>query len=243
MDMTSSPDPLAIIAAGLSLFAAGIHGFVGQRRVVARLRGSTLDPFARATLGAIWHMVTWTFLVLAAGFLSGIEAVRTGAGLLAGGYAVILLIEAHRTFGAAIRLPQWIVLGALGVYALIPRFAAPVLLGGIATLHLAWALAARWPARDDRGLAMATIGRAASPSPAACLAVAVAVAAMTIVLVAGPPPWLRATLAIPFIVRGTLGFGERWLRREIRGTPYEACSALAYTPLALSIGLAILVGR
>ena len=107
---------------------------------------------------------------------------------------------------------------------------------------MAWAVGARWPARDAHGLAMATIGRRANPSPAACLAVAAAVAGMTLALLLGPPPWLRAAIAAIFIARGTLGFVERWLRREIRGTPYEVYSALMYTPLALSIGLAILAG-
>jgi hypothetical protein len=245
--MSSLSAPLAIVAAGLSVFAAAIHAFVGHRRVMTQLQASALDPFARATLTAIWHMVTWTFLVLAGGFVAGGlvrggDAIRIGAGLLAGGDAVILVVVAQRTFGAAIRLPQWIILGALGVYALIPRFATAALLGGLAVVHVAWALGARWPARDKHGLAMATIGRRASSGPVACLTVAVAVAGMTLALVVGPPPWLRATIAAIFIARGTIGFVERWLRREIRGTPYEAYSLLMYTPLALSIGLAVLAG-
>ncbi len=112
----------------------------------------------------------------------------------------------------------------------------------LAALHVCWGIGITWPSTDRQGLALAVVGRRALPGRVACFVVAVGLAAMAAVIAAdviGPLRWLIAAV---FLARGTVGFVERWLRPEIRGTPYAIYSAAFYTPLALCLGVAVGLG-
>jgi Protein of unknown function (DUF3995) len=226
------------VAAGLCAAVFLVHTFAGQRRVVSPLLESDTRQFAKSTLLVVWHMVTWT---LAVSFVALLLAPRTPAlalvvTVLTLGYAGAFLAVASLRMGAAIRLPQWILLGATGLASLAayadrgPWFFKGSLLA-IAVLHLAWTAGASWPEASREALALAVIGRPAFPSRAACLIVAAALVAFAL----GPVP--PVVVGAIFAARGLLGFVEPWLRREIHGTAYEAYSRFIYSPLALAIGV------
>ncbi len=75
-----------------------------------------------------------------------------------------------------------------------------------------------------------------------CLVVAVALVGMAGALAFSQSQVLHLAIAAIFIARGTVGFFERWIRPSIRGTPYASVSTFMYTPLALSLGVAALLG-
>ena len=227
------------LAAGLCAFTFFVHVFAGQRRVVGPLRAQVTDPFAAAVLVVVWHMVTWTLAVLAVALLLQPTWLVPA---LCGGFAVIFVAVSQRFFSAAIRLPQWILFGAIAVYSAAPAPAA-VLLAAIALVHLAWALGFSWPEKDLESLALAIIGRRVLPSRLACLAVAGVLSLMIWALLAPGPAWTRYAIAAVFLLRGTLGFVEPLFRAGIRRTPYLQYSRYMYTPLAFSLGVAALLSR
>lgn len=127
-----------------------------------------------------------------------------------------------------------------------------VVLFVLAVLHLYWAFGGMWPGRDGEELASLVVGGPIGlrmPSGPACVAVAlVLVAAAAFVLAAQglivlplPSAWARfATFGVAGVLtaRGLAGFFETRLRPVILGTPYARLNVLAYSPLALAIGLA-----
>ena len=241
---------LLYVATGLCLFTLAVHGLVGQQRVVVPLLRGDVEPFARATLVVVWHMVTWTLALASAALLLAAltaPAYAFGVGVLCSGYALIFAWVGQRAFGAAIRLPQWILLGAVGVFALAGSAASPGVcagtLGGVlfalGFVHALWALGVAWPSRDQESLAMAVVGRKQGPSALACWVVALGLSALGALLVVPAPRAVRFCIAAVFLLRGTLGFFEPLFRREIQGTPYLVYSRYMYTPLALAIGVAI----
>ena len=241
---------LLYVATGLCVFTLGVHGLAGQQRVVVPLLRGEVEPFARATLVVVWHMVTWTLALASAALLLAAftaPAYAFAVGVLCLGYALIFAWVAQRSFGSAIRLPQWILLGAVGVFALAGSAANPGVskgalagvLGALGFVHALWALGIAWPSRDAEGLAMAVIGRRHGPSALACWVVAFGLSAVGALLVVPAPRAVRFCIAGVFVLRGTLGFFEPAFRREIRGTPYLVYSRYMYTPVALAIGIAI----
>jgi hypothetical protein len=236
------------LAAGLCLFTFFVHLVAGQRFVVAAL-DAAIEPFARATLLVVWHMVTWTLLLCAFALWFADRRSAFLVGALCAGYAGLFIAVAQRELQAAIRLPQWILLGAVAVFAFAgalevgPSHAAAVLLASLALVHLGWALGVTWPARDRESLALAIIGRPVRPSAFACVLVAACLSGMIWLLVVPNPAWVRLIIAAIFIARGTLGFVEPMVRSEIIGTPYLSYSRFMYTPLALAIGIAVLLAR
>ncbi|HYQ02361.1 MAG TPA: DUF3995 domain-containing protein [Polyangiaceae bacterium] len=241
---------LLYVAAGLCLFTLAVHGLVGQQRVVAPLLRGGVEPFARATLVAVWHMITWTLAAASAALLFAaftVPAYAFGVGLLCLGYALIFAWVGQRSFGSAIRLPQWILLGAVGVFALAGSTANPGIskgtlagvLGVLGFVHALWALGVAWPSRDAQSLAMAVIGRKQGPSALACWVAAFGLCAAGALLVLPAPRAVRSCIAGAFVLRGTLGFVEPSFRGEIRGTPYLVYSRYMYTPLSLALGVAI----
>ena len=142
----------------------------GEKRVVKPLRDSTVDPFARGVLLVVWHMVTWALLTLTGAIALAAVSPRFGdlvafAGLQAAGVSAVFVLVARRELGAAIRLPQWLLLGPLALGLLATQtdrpaaVAAGALVGLIGIGHLAWALGAPWPARDREQLAAHVIPR------------------------------------------------------------------------------------
>jgi hypothetical protein len=249
---------LLLLAAGLCLFTFCVHTFGGSRFVVAPFEAQAFDPFAKATLRVVWHMATWTLALMSVGLLWAARGTTAplGAwvGALAAGYAVLFIAVAQRVFSAPIRLPQWLLLGPLALFALAGGLSstgsegraatavAVMLMVAIAAVHAAWAFGAHWPSRSREELALAIIGHRAMPGPLACFAVAAALLAMAAALVASVPSAVRWGIAAPFFIRGTVAWLEPWLRPSIRGTPYRLNSAMMYTPHALCIGVAIVLG-
>jgi hypothetical protein len=238
------------VAAVLCLFTLGVHGFVGQRRVVGPLMRAECEPFARATLVVVWHMVTWTLALASVGLVLGAlgkAGYAGGVGLLCAGYALLFVVVARRLLGAAIRLPQWMLLGGVAVFALagsagsaaVANAALAGVLSAAAVVHVLWALGSTWPAGDVEGLALAVIGRKTLPSKLACWTVAFVLFSLSALVAVPSPKALRLGVALLFVLRGSVGFVEPWLRREIVGTPYLLYSRYMYTPLSLALGVAI----
>jgi hypothetical protein len=94
---------------------------------------------------------------------------------------------------------------------------APVLLTGLAGLHVAWAAGSSWPLPDREALADAVAGRPGEPfpSPAACLAVAALLTAGAATTAGRPhcvPRVARAgsaAVSAAFAIRGVLGLAGR----------------------------------
>jgi hypothetical protein len=230
---------MSYVAAGVCLFTLAVHTFGGQRRVVVPMNLGLHDAFARGTLTVVWHMVTFTLATLVPMLLLG--EVRLAA-LLCAGYAGIFIAVAQVQLGSALRLPQWLLLGPVSIFAVIPHPAA-LLLGLIALAHAAWGLGISWPEKTPRSLALAVIGRTVLPSKMACWTVCVGLAAMVAALLRPSlPPWVRIAIASVFLVRGVYGFVEVKLRPRIAGTPYESLSRYMYSPLSFSIGAAAWAG-
>jgi hypothetical protein len=122
----------------------------------------------------------------------------------------------------------------------------------LALLHVYWAVGGKWPGRDSEELARLVVGGPIGlrmPSAGACLAVALLlVAAAAFVLAAQgilalPLPLALARVATfgvagVLTARGLAGFFETRLRPVIAGTPYARLNVIAYSPLALALGLA-----
>ncbi len=241
---------LFLIAAALSGFTFLVHTLVGQRRVVGPMLSGQEDPFARGVILVVWHMVTWTLALVSVGLMIAVweptPVLGYGLAILCAGFAAIFLGVSQRMMGAAIRLPQWILFGAVAVLTLAATlgraqlFVVPALLA-IAAVHVAWAFGSSWPEKNGKALGLAIIGRVVVPGRAACLAVAVALVAMAAAVLMPSPHWLKVGIAAIFIARGTLGFIEPALRKEIRGTPYALYSRFMFTPLSLTIGAATLL--
>jgi hypothetical protein len=241
------------VALGLCLFTLGVHAFAGQRFVVRPLHSAALEPFASATLLVVWHMVTWTLALSCVALLLGVLGQRwlgLPVGLLCAGYALIFVVVAERRLREAIRLPQWILLGAVAVFAVAgsrgsasaTAWASAGVLLAIAVVHLSWAAGASWPARDRVSLSLAVAGRAVLPSNVACLVVGGGLIVMAGVVLRSGSPLAKLAIALLFVARGTLGFVEPLLRREIIGTPYLLYSRYMYTPLSLALGAAVACG-
>jgi hypothetical protein len=121
----------------------------------------------------------------------------------------------------------------------------------LAVLHLYWAFGGMWPGRDGEELARLVVGGPIGlrmPSAGACVAVAVALfAAAAFVLAAQgllalpiSSAWARiATFGVAGVLtaRGLVGFFDTRLRPVIVGTPYARMNVIAYSPLALALGL------
>jgi hypothetical protein len=133
-------------------------------------------------------------------------------------------------------------------------FAVAAVLIVLAVLHAYWAAGGSWPGRDGAALAQIVVGGPIGqrmPSHAACAAVAVAlIAAAMLVLAAQGAIVLPVSSAIVRIatfglaavltLRGAAGFLEARLRPVIAGTPYARLNTVAYSPLALALGLGTL---
>jgi hypothetical protein len=276
---------LLFLAAGLCLFTLAVHVFVGERRIVRVLLQQRSEPFARATLLVVWHMVSWTLAlsVLALGWaaydagtygegllgqgvlaqeffaqgfslqggllrgsITGARLVGLFVAALCAGYALLFLVLGQRLLAAAIRLPQWILLGTVALFSLLGCLGGPwaasvacaSLLLAIAAVHALWALGVNWPASDKQQLSLSVAGRNELPPASSCVGVAIALLGMALVLLSTAPAWAKWAIAAIFVVRGTLGWFEPLVRREIIGTPYLLYSRYMYTPLSLCIGIA-----
>ncbi len=112
-----------------------------------------------------------------------------------------------------------------------------IIIGGIASLHLAWALGSAWPARDKQRLAAAVLGRQPMPSRLACAVVAMGLGTMVYLLLTPQPLWVRYGIAAIFLARGSIVAGIVGGKDE----PYVTYNRYFYTPLSLGLGLAILI--
>ncbi len=115
----------------------------------------------------------------------------------------------------------------------------------VATLHVNWARGSAWPARDERALAQAVIGRDAMPSAPACLTVA-ALLTVGAALVAGwPRRWPRAQrlgaagVATTLVGRGLIGF-TGLMPQGRASLMFARWNRRLYSPLCLALaGLCI----
>jgi hypothetical protein len=127
------------IAGALALVGAVIHGGVGERLVVTKLRTEVLSPtrfggpsMTKLMIRVTWHIVTFTFLVIGVAMAACATA---GASEACRGVSRVTAIS-FTGFGA---LAAGIVAMAQGPRALLPalrRHPAPLVFGAVAAL--AW---------------------------------------------------------------------------------------------------------
>ena len=243
-------------------YVTAVHVLGGAKRVVGPLREAAVEPFARGTLLVVWHMVTWALVTLTlaiglAAFSSRFDDLVLFAGVQAAGFSAVFLVTSRKELGAAIRLPQWLLLGplAFGLLATSTHrpaaLAAGVLVGLIGVGHVAWALGAPWPARDRAQLAahvMPQTPRTPRPSSLPSRAITIAVAtiflAMSACIVAPEAvagvvhaSWLVLAIAAIFALRGLAGF-VLWRRNGAETTapsPFFVYNRVMYSPGCLLI--------
>lgn len=118
-----------IAAAGVAAVTLGIHVVLGQIDPVRPLLATELDPVAKQTMLAAWHIVSVVLLVgslalglAGAGVLEGgaRQAVALLLGLSYVGFAAVFLVIGLAAFGGrgTTRLPQWTLLLPVGALAL-----------------------------------------------------------------------------------------------------------------------------
>lgn len=238
------------IAALFALYAAGVHLFAGQRRVVAPLEGAAaVAPFARSTLFVVWHMASFV-LVSTAAILAwrgdAIDpAMRALLAAQVGFAAGLFLLRGQHSHGGGFPLPQWILLGPLALAIAAPRFAAPIVLLALAAMHVAWVFGVAWPSPSVRTAPTFVIGwreSARLPPARPTLTVAVVLVAMAWAVLAGPR-WAALATAVVLGLRGLFGPFERRVRPSIVGTPYRLLSAAFYSPLLLFVAALIAHAR
>ena len=165
---------MLVVLASWAGYITALHVLGAAKRVVKPLRASAVDPFARGVLLVVWHMVTWALVTLTGAIALAAIAPRFGdlvlfAGVQAGGFSAVFVVVAKKELGAAVRLPQWLLLGPLALGLLATRtdrpaaVAAGMLVGLIGIGHLAGALGAPWPARDREQLAAHVMPRSGLP--------------------------------------------------------------------------------
>jgi hypothetical protein len=253
-------------------YVGSVHIFGGEMRVVRPLRLAHVERFARGTLLAVWHMVTWALLTLTIAIALAAATPRLKdliifAGIQAAGFAAVFVAIARRELGAAIRLPQWLLLGPLAIgllSAATPRpgaIAAGAMIGLLGLLHFAWALGFDWPARDRQELsahvlpttiAQTRAGRFAPRSMTfvvtfAFVAMSACVVAPELLGAAFPirQSSLLATIAGIFTLRGVGGLLYWAKRREPKASPVRPPSTfvlynqIVYSPCCLLIAALI----
>lgn len=123
--------------------------------------------------------------------------------------------------------------------------ATAVTLGGLASLHLAWAVGSSFPFSSRAELADAVVGARSVPSPGACVGVAVSLLAASAV-VAGPPGMPRglrrvgaAGAGLTLAGRGTLGLlGRTSLVSPVSTSPrFRHLDRRVYSPLCLALAI------
>ncbi len=257
--MTKAPNLTLLVFALWAGYITAVHVLGGAKRVVTPFRAAAVEPFARGTLLVVWHMVTWVLVTLTGALMLAAVSTRFGnlvvfSGVQAAGFAIVFVVTARRELGAAIRLPQWLLLGplAIGLFATWSRIETPrsagiaagALVGLIGLGHLGWALGRPWPARDRDQLAAHVIprsgfGRLQSglPSRAMTLAATAIFFAMSGCLVASAmlPGSPRLTLAIAtvFALRGVVGLVYWSRRRESKDgvpSPFFVYNRVLYSP-------------
>lgn len=142
--------PTLVVLALWSAYVTAVHVFGGRTRVLRPFREATVEPFARATMLVVWHIATWGLAMLTgtlalAAFVPGLEGVVAFTGVQVFGFAAVFIVTSRRELGAAIRLPQWLLLGPLACGLLATTFAQPgaitagILLAALGVGHvLAW---------------------------------------------------------------------------------------------------------
>lgn len=234
---------LITVVVGWALYTFCVHTFVGHNRVLKPLLAAPMPPLARTTLEVLWHLVTVMLACVAVAI--AVYPVTHGPLDLAlvEVFAVVILFLVFGPLhaGAGLHTPQWILLGPLllcmaGLRLSVP-YVAPVLLGLIAIVHLAWALGVAWPApsRASAGAYLAGVPRGVrGPGRVACLAVALVLAGLALA-VAADLPWARWLCVSVFAARFLYGVVESRFRPSIMGTPYAHLSLGFYSPLCALI--------
>ena len=247
---------MLLILALWSAYITGVHVFSGARRVIAPFREAAVEPFARATLLVVWHMVTWSLLTLTGALTLAAFSPRgrdlvAFAAIQTAGFAVVFVVTSRRELGAGIRLPQWLLFGPLAVglaAAQLPRaaaIAAAVLVALIGLGHLAWALGATWPARDRAQLAAHVFPRvegaakrfARLPSRGTTLFVTLVFLVMSACLAATTSRSIVLAIAAIFALRGVVGlvYWSRSRERSSLPSPFYVYNRFMYSPGCLLI--------
>jgi lipopolysaccharide export LptBFGC system permease protein LptF len=121
-------NPWWLASGGLCLITALVHVVAGHFDPVVPFLRAELEPVAKATLYACWHMVTVTLFASALALLGlGLSPDLPGAAMLAAFiaglyvlYSIVFLVIGAKWFsGRLLRLPQWLLLLPVGVLAAI----------------------------------------------------------------------------------------------------------------------------
>lgn len=250
-----------IVVAVWALYAASVHAFAGQARVLGPMLRADVPAFSRATLLVIWHVTTVVLLVLAgtilgAAFSHWAKPLLALALLHSLGFLVLFLWIGKRELGEPIRLPQWLLFGplviALGAsFTSHPAaFASAGMLAVLAFAHFAWAANCNWPARDEGDLASYVVpenmGRQLKggfPGRLATLAVAMALLALATVPVSialgASWRWPARLIAAVFLVRGLFGLFYRPWSLSRSQQPYATYNRIFYSPGCLLIAAVV----
>lgn len=255
-------DTPAAIAAAALLALAGLHSLLGERLLLGPLLA--LEPWpplplgrflSRRTLRFAWHLtsVAWAGLAaLAAGRPRDPFVVLVVTAVLAATGAIAFGATRGRHFAWALALAGAIAGAAqLGLVAAGARAglggAAGAAFGGIALLHVAWALGLSW----GLGAALPEAGGrpAFRPPRWATLAVAglAGVAAWTALGLAGlvaPPPLARGIALAGALALAARCVGDRatmGLFKRIRGTRFARWDDALFTPLCFALGAGLLL--
>ncbi len=110
----------------------------------------------------------------------------------------------------------------------------------VAALHANWARGSAWPARDERALARAVIGRDTMPSAPACLTVAALLATGDALVAGRPRRWPRVrrlgvtTVATTLAARGIIG-AAGLMPHERGSATFARWNHRLYSPLCLAL--------
>jgi Protein of unknown function (DUF3995) len=235
-----------------AFYVLSVHLFAGEYRVVRPFRGAEVEPFARGTMLAVWHLVTWSLLALAvsvsaAALTHRLQTLVVFAGILSLGYSCAFATVSKRELGAAVRLPQWLLLGplAVGLFATESgrpaAIAAATLIALLGLAHIAWLFGVSWPARDRGELAKYVLPPSPKarplPMPGAAATTTVALVLLSIAATLLCPDWLAGrsrpvALGIAFMFFSRALFG--WLywapSRFKSPAPFLAYDRWIYSP-------------
>lgn len=138
---------------------------------------------------------------------------------------------------------------------LLAAATASALLFLLGAVHLYWACGGVWPGSDEPSLARHVLGGKAQRMPPRKLTFAIGAVLLVLayapLAVTGQLAWLALSaptwrtiinvFAGVLVLRGAFGLFEQLLHPAPEGTPYVRLNLVLYSPLALVIGISLLV--
>lgn len=244
-----------MLATTCLLALAAAHSALGERMLIGPLLAAAPFPrlrvpadFAKQTLRFAWHLTSLAWVALAWALVE--------SPAVAGAVAALLIVSGvltHASTGGVHFAWAVFLAGGLGaLHAAVPTGAGVVVvawvtattLGGVAAIHLAWALGLTWGLTtvvpDDDGRPLFTPSKAITVVVAAALLVT-AVLVLSLAGVVTQAPFARGlgwTAALCFGVRAVGDRRAVGLLKRASNTRFARWDSLLFTPLCFALGAA-----